>query len=1230
MNENAQPSGPAALNMVSEKIHPTLFIALGGTGMKVNIRLRRRILNAIWGGNNQVQQIADFPLVQFINFDLDAGEVTQDGKSIKTDVLAEQVAFTSEEKIIEPLNLSKYTHSMDELNRHREVAEWFPLTPDKIRALGIDPSKGAGQIRALSRLYFYDKYPVIRDKLRDKVGRLLANIGGNADKLKKLGLEIDPGKIRIVISGSAAGGTGSGSFLDMGYLAKAILKEHNIAGKVDLFFVLPGGFHAYNTERVQANGYAALMELETSMRGNRLVKHWDATDNLFIDNRPYDDVYIIDNSNVAQAKTSDQEDVYEMLSDVLFTDFTSQDFANKKRSIAVNQNQHKIRSYTVRLPQDYGDDTELRFPCSYSSLGQAVLDTQIDARQNVRLSRQVQQMLKAFFGIANASANDNRPTDRERDDFLREQLNVTPRTFTELPDFLSKVELTLATGEFTHYQIADDLLLVEGDNSITAQIEQKVEALFERLHSGGADKDQWLTHVREIQQQLERDTKGSNIDSAERNHEVRIKENRQRRLAELVREDALPEKLFRRLDDDERGGLDYTLALVEMLKDRLENEGSGIIPALEKNAARFKELAEKLESSELAREFERLKETTGGGLMARLSGKDKQAETVLTQVKDTLRDSLLFYVRHVAAREAAQLLRELSDWLGRKESVDQSGRAVWNGFVGRLQDGRNAVDQLLRRIETDISKIDASIKEKHATLIPLALVQNSEEQPVDGAQVREWAKDAFKDFGGSKTLFGKLQDEEGQEELLSKLRAKAVQQLPRQTQGTDPLLSALAALTPDEQREKFRQLLQRAMPWTPLNLTGGFGIGKDRYTCLVGVQDANEFKRAYGAMLGQCLPQGTGMTAGQIQFVESGTPGKLICFTELSGFPLPALTPLPTYLASYRKESTTIPLHSHKRISQFVQPIQFTQEQYRQFAEDFKLYLHAVVMGVLRRNPSERYELMIDQDYFSVGDEFAIRQNGLNQLQRKDIEDQLRQRYEQLRSPQQLAAMVALLEDLRRGAYKPQMRQDEIGVSSLYQTFPYKIAELLKNEYDNRLKRQAPDNAERLVEQARALLQQFTEPVSGSRADVYRDEVHDEHSEKRTLLKDFFTSGWLDSLFQPAASTTPATAPMPGMAPPPPPGAAGMVPPPVAAPQYSYHLSVAGTNYGPYTTSQLQQYVQTGQVTRDSLLWREGMAAWLGAGQIAELAHLFAPTPAAAPPVGTPPPVAPMAPPPVN
>lgn len=1234
MNETTPSAAQAAPITVTEKIRPTLFIALGGTGMKVNIRLRRRILNAIWGGNTRVQQVADFPVAQFINFDLDAGEVTQDGKSTKTDVLAEQVAFTSEEKIIERLDLSKYTHSDDELKRHREVAEWFPLTPARIRELGIDPTMGAGQIRSLSRLYFFDKYSLVRDKIRDKLERLLSNIGAHADKLKKLGLEIEPGKVRVVICGSAAGGTGSGAFLDMGYLAKAILKEKNVEGKVDLFFVLPGGFVSKtNPDRIQANAYAALMELETAQRGNRLVRHWDPADNLFINNRPYDDVYLLDSTNVAQAKTSDVEDIYEMLSDMFFTDFTSQDFASKKRSIAVNQNQHKIKPYSVRLPQDYGDDTELRFTAHYSAVGQAVLDTQIDARQNVRLHRQVQQMLKAFFGIANAEVSGNRPTDRERDDFLREQLTIVPRTFTELPEFLSRVELTHATGEFTHYQIADDLLQVEGGLSVSAQIEQKVEQLFEQLLHGGADKNQWLQLVREIQQQLERDTKGNRVDSAERNHEVRIKENRQKRLAELVREDTLPEKLFRRLDDDERGGLDYTLALVEMLKDRLENEGSGIIPALEKNAVRFAELAEKLETAELAREFERLKETTGGGLLARLSGKEKQAETVLTQIKEALRESLLFYVRHVAAREAAQLLHEVSDWLGRKQGIDHNGQPLWSGFVGRLQDGRNAVDSLLQEVDGDIARIDANIKEKHATLIPLALAQSGDEQPVDSAELREWAKDAFKDFGGSRSLFAKLQSDEGREELLLKLRNKAVQQLPAQAQQAvlDPLLTALAQLSPDEQREKFRQLLQRAMPWAPLNLNGSYGIEQDRYTCLIGVKDAKEFERTYGSMLAQALPQGTGMTAGKIQLVESGTPGKLVCYIELSGFPSPALTPLPTYLAAYRKESKLIPLHTHKRISQFVQPIQLSQEQYRQSTEDFKLYLHAIALGVLKRRSDDKYEILIDGDNFAIGDEFAVRQNGLDPLQRKDIEEQVRRKLNSLQSPQQLAALATLFDDYRSSVYPARKRTHESGAQTPFKSFPCKLSELLQREYEARLAEQPAASIEAWKELARKQLERFAERLTGSRNDVYAEEVGDGHREKLQLRPEFFQTGWLEALLaptqdSPASVTGVATPgsmlpPAPGAVPPPPP-APGAVPPspPVQQPQYNYHLSVAGQTYGPYRYAQLQQYVQGGQISRDSLLWREGLSGWLTAAQIAELAALFAP---AVPPVviAPPPPI---------
>ena len=463
-------------------------------------------------------------------------------------------------------------------------------------------------------------------------------------------------------------------------------------------------------------------------------------------------------------------------------------------------------------------------------------------------------------------------------------------------------------------------------------------------------------------------------------------------------------------------------------------------------------------------------------------------------------------------------------------------------------------------------------------------------------------------------MFGKLQTQEGQEELLLKLRNKAVQQLPKNLPGVDPLMTALAALTPDEQREKFRLLLQRAMPWVPLNLNGDFDIHKDLYTCLIGVQNASEFSRTYGAQLAQCLPQGTGMTAGQIQFVESGMPGKLICYTELSGFPIPALTQLSTYLASYRKESAIIPLHVHKRISQFVQPIQFNQEQYRQFAEDFKLFLHAIALGILERLNNGLYEFLIAKDNFTIGDEFSIRQSGFHSIHRTDITAQVKEKSLRLDNAQ-VAALVELFEDLSISAYKAQKRTSEEGVSSNFEAFPFKIAELLKNEYMARLNRQAPADAKKLRALAEQYKGQWSRHIEGSLADVYKEEVDALHGEKLTVVKEFFNEGWLENLFNQASAAPPA-----GMAPPPP-AAGNGAPPPFAAPQHSYHLSVSGTNYGPYNTQQLQQYVQSGQITRDSLLWREGMAAWLTAGQIMELAHLFAPA------VGGPPLTAPAPPP---
>ncbi|MEO7993686.1 MAG: SPFH domain-containing protein, partial [bacterium] len=77
------------------------------------------------------------------------------------------------------------------------------------------------------------------------------------------------------------------------------------------------------------------------------------------------------------------------------------------------------------------------------------------------------------------------------------------------------------------------------------------------------------------------------------------------------------------------------------------------------------------------------------------------------------------------------------------------------------------------------------------------------------------------------------------------------------------------------------------------------------------------------------------------------------------------------------------------------------------------------------------------------------------------------------------------------------------------------------------------------------------------------------------------------------------SAPSPSAGPPPLPGAELAV----------WHVALGGTQAGPFQLSVIQQKIATGEVTRETLAWKPGMGAWTMAGQIAELATLFAQVP---------------------
>ena len=100
-----------------------------------------------------------------------------------------------------------------------------------------------------------------------------------------------------------------------------------------------------------------------------------------------------------------------------------------------------------------------------------------------------------------------------------------------------------------------------------------------------------------------------------------------------------------------------------------------------------------------------------------------------------------------------------------------------------------------------------------------------------------------------------------------------------------------------------------------------------------------------------------------------------------------------------------------------------------------------------------------------------------------------------------------------------------------------------------------------------------------------------------------------------AAPTTMGAPAMPGSpVPPPMPGAS--VPPPMqpAEPQVQMYMNIGGQNYGPYDYATLKGFIPTGQLSAQTMVWQQGMASWMPAGQVSELQALFAPTPPPAAP----------------
>ncbi|NCR10529.1 MAG: zinc-ribbon domain-containing protein [Microcystis aeruginosa LG13-11] len=305
---------PAAVE--EKSMVPTVLVGIGGTGNEILSRLRRLI-------EESYGSLSNFPIVSFLVVDTD-----KDYKISNPEAAGS--AFKDNEKHWSRVSGKQVQEMVSDMDRYPWINSWFP--PELERNI-TSLEAGAGQIRACGRFALFCNYHEIQRKFLDAVRRVK---GQENFMLDRYGIKVSNSAINVFTTGSLNGGTGSGMLIDIGYCIRNWLRGESSPLSTAIV-PTPEAFAGISVgDRVLANGYAALMELNY-FSDYRTEYHQQFSSGL-VDEvvsklPPFDFTYLVGTKNGESDFKLGQ--IREMIAQNIFLDLTS-DFAPHKRSIRDN------------------------------------------------------------------------------------------------------------------------------------------------------------------------------------------------------------------------------------------------------------------------------------------------------------------------------------------------------------------------------------------------------------------------------------------------------------------------------------------------------------------------------------------------------------------------------------------------------------------------------------------------------------------------------------------------------------------------------------------------------------------------------------------------------------------------------------------------------------------------------------------------------------------------------
>jgi molecular chaperone GrpE (heat shock protein) len=291
------------------KVRRSIFIGLGGTGNEAIRRLKR----------DMRRHDFDLPIFQYAVMDT----VAFDEKPGMDPLM--RLRNGEEYIYIGNYNPNEVLKNLDSWP---VIGNWWG---NRRNTSLVTVDEGAGQMRAVGRMGFFYHFNSIEKQLRRMVQSIM-DVNTREIAFER-GFDVSSNGPIVYLVFSLCGGTGSGLFLDVAYALRQLLTFSDSPPTLVAVAMLPGPFlqaikSLPQQERIQANTYAALMELERlhnialglEPRPNgRDLWHVQYSSNFQVASAdlPFDYIYLLDDTTSKGEKYT-RERMYEKTAQAIF------------------------------------------------------------------------------------------------------------------------------------------------------------------------------------------------------------------------------------------------------------------------------------------------------------------------------------------------------------------------------------------------------------------------------------------------------------------------------------------------------------------------------------------------------------------------------------------------------------------------------------------------------------------------------------------------------------------------------------------------------------------------------------------------------------------------------------------------------------------------------------------------------------------------------------------------